>query len=78
MEQKFLKDLLQQVADGKITVDDALLKFKKEPFTYSEYLDILSKLTPLKEKAQFWCAKFEYYILLIICMTPHSLLDGAI
>lgn len=28
-------------------------KFKKEPFTYSEYLDILSKLTPLKEKAQF-------------------------
>lgn len=34
-------------------------KFKKEPFTYSEYLDTLSKLTPLKEKAQFYYALFS-------------------
>ena len=34
-------------------------KFKKEPFTYTEYLNTLSKLTPLKEKAQFYYALFS-------------------
>lgn len=37
MEQKFLKDLLQKVASGQITVDDALLNFKKEPFQNLEF-----------------------------------------
>lgn len=34
-------------------------KFKKEPFTYGEYLDTLAKLTPLKEKAKFHYALFS-------------------
>lgn len=34
-------------------------KFKKEPFTYTEYLNTLSKLTPLKEKANFYYALFS-------------------
>ena len=33
-------------------------KFKKEPFSYREYLNTLSKLTPLKEKAKFYYALF--------------------
>lgn len=34
-------------------------KFKGTPFSYSEYLDTLAKLTPLKEKAQFYYALFS-------------------
>jgi len=34
-------------------------KFKKEPFTYTEYLNTLSKLTPQKEKAKFYYALFS-------------------
>lgn len=34
-------------------------KFKKEPFTYGEYLDTLAKLTPLKENAKFHYALFS-------------------
>jgi hypothetical protein len=34
-------------------------KFKNSPFTYSEYLDTLAKLTPLKEKARFHYALFS-------------------
>ena len=34
-------------------------KFKGVPFSYSEYLDTLAKLTPLKEKAQFYYALFS-------------------
>ena len=34
-------------------------KFKKEAFTYTEYLNTLSKLNPLKEKAQFYYALFS-------------------
>ena len=34
-------------------------KFKKEPFTYTEYLNTLAKLTPLKEKASFYYALFS-------------------
>lgn len=34
-------------------------KFKKEPFTYGEYLDTLAKLTPLKENTKFHYALFS-------------------
>lgn len=34
-------------------------KFKKDPFSYTEYLNTLSKLVPLKEKAQFYYALFS-------------------
>lgn len=34
-------------------------KFKGVPFSYSEYLDTLAKLTPLKEKAKFYYALFS-------------------
>lgn len=34
-------------------------KFKKEPFTYSEYLNTLAKLTPLKKNANFYYALFS-------------------
>ena len=34
-------------------------KFKKAPFSYSEYLDTLAKLTPLKQKAKFYYALFS-------------------
>lgn len=34
-------------------------KFKKEPFSYAEYLNTLAKLTPLKEKAKFHYALFS-------------------
>lgn len=34
-------------------------KFKKEPFSYSEYLNTLAKLNPLKEKAKFYYALFS-------------------
>lgn len=34
-------------------------KFKGSPFSYSEYLDTLAKLTPLKEKAKFYYALFS-------------------
>ncbi|MDY4969182.1 MAG: ATP-binding protein [Lachnospiraceae bacterium] len=34
-------------------------KFKNSPFSYSEYLDTLAKLTPLKEKAKFHYALFS-------------------
>lgn len=34
-------------------------KFKGVPFSYSEYLDTLVKLTPLKEKAEFYYALFS-------------------
>lgn len=34
-------------------------KFKGTPFSYSEYLDTLAKLTPLKEKARFHYALFS-------------------
>lgn len=33
-------------------------KFKKSPFSYSEYLDVLAKLTPLKQKSKFYYALF--------------------
>ena len=32
MEQKELKSLLQAVADGKLSVEDAMLQYKREPF----------------------------------------------
>ena len=34
-------------------------KFKTVPFSYSEYLDTLAKLTPLKENANFYYALFS-------------------
>ena len=34
-------------------------KFKKEPFSYGEYLDTLAKLTPLKETANIYYALFS-------------------
>ena len=34
-------------------------KFKKSPFTYSEYLNTVAKLMPLKEKAKFYYALFS-------------------
>lgn len=34
-------------------------KFKHSPFQYSEYLDTLAKLTPQKEKAEFYYALFS-------------------
>ena len=34
-------------------------KFKGAPFSYSEYLDTLAKLSPLKEKATFYYALFS-------------------
>lgn len=34
-------------------------KFKKEPFTYGEYLDTLAKLSPLKKDAKFHYALFS-------------------
>ena len=34
-------------------------KFKRSPFSYSEYLDTVAKLAPLKEKAKFWYALFS-------------------
>ncbi len=34
-------------------------KFRGVPFSYSEYLDTLAKLTPLKEKAKFYYALFS-------------------
>ena len=34
-------------------------KFKREPFTYTEYLNTLAKLTPLKEKAALYYALFS-------------------
>lgn len=34
-------------------------KFKGVPFSYSEYLDTLAKLTPWKENASFFCALFS-------------------
>ena len=34
-------------------------KFKEKPFRYSEYLDTITKLTPQKEKAQFYYALFS-------------------
>ena len=34
-------------------------KFKRSPFTYSEYLDTVAKLTPLKERAKFYYALFS-------------------
>lgn len=34
-------------------------KFKRSPFAYSEYLDTVAKLTPLKDKAKFYlCTVF--------------------
>lgn len=34
-------------------------KFKKHPFSYSEYLDTTAKLTPLKKNAKFYYALFS-------------------
>lgn len=34
-------------------------KFKGVPFSYAEYLDIIAKLSPLKEKARFYYALFS-------------------
>lgn len=34
-------------------------KFKNSPFNYSEYLDMLAKLMPLKDKAKFYYALFS-------------------
>lgn len=34
-------------------------KFKRSPFTYSDYLDTAAKLTPLKERAKFYYALFS-------------------
>ena len=34
-------------------------KYKNTPFTYSEYLDTLAKMTPQKEKAEFYYALFS-------------------
>ena len=34
-------------------------KFKRSPFSYSEYLDTIAKLTPQKEKAKFYYALFS-------------------
>ena len=39
MEQREMKELLQQVAEGNATVDEALLKMKMAPF---EEIDIAS------------------------------------
>lgn len=35
------------------------MQIQKEAFTYAEYLNPLAKLTPLKEKAQFYYALFS-------------------
>lgn len=34
-------------------------KFKRSPFTYSEFLDTLAKFTPLKQQAKFYYALFS-------------------
>lgn len=34
-------------------------KFKRSPFAYSEYLDTVAKLTPLKDKTKFYYALFS-------------------
>lgn len=34
-------------------------KFKRNPFSYSEYLDTMAKLAPLKEKAKFYYVLFS-------------------
>ena len=34
-------------------------KFKHSPFSYSEYLDTFTKLTPLKDNANFYYALFS-------------------
>ncbi len=34
-------------------------KFKGHPFSYSEYLDMTAKLSPLREKAKVYCALFS-------------------
>ena len=34
-------------------------KFKKVPFSYSEYLDTLAKLAPMKENATFYYSLFS-------------------
>lgn len=34
-------------------------KFKRSPFAYSEYLDTVAKLTPLKDKAKFYYVLFS-------------------
>lgn len=44
-------------------------KLKKSPFSYSEYLDTIAKLTPLKQKAKF------YYALLVL---PKKMMCGYI
>lgn len=36
-------------------------KFKNSPFSYPEYLDTAAKLTPLKEKAEFYYALFSAF-----------------
>lgn len=35
------------------------MQIQKEAFTYAEYLNTLAKLTPLKEKTQFYYALFS-------------------
>lgn len=45
------------IGDNQYLVGEC--KFKNSPFSYSEYLDTKSKLTPLKEKAEFYYALFS-------------------
>jgi len=51
-------DLLAIGADGRDYMVGEC-KFKKTPFSYSEYLDTLAKLTTLKESATFYYALFS-------------------
>ncbi len=51
-------DILAISADGKDYMVGEC-KFKKVPFSYSEYLDTLAKLTNLKESATFYYALFS-------------------
>ena len=51
-------DLLAIDRDGKKYLVGEC-KFRHSPFDYSEYLDTLAKLTPLKEKAKFYYALFS-------------------
>ena len=39
-------------------------KFKRNPFSYSEYLDTRAKLAPLKEKAKFYTLYFRSRVLM--------------
>ena len=51
-------DILALSQDKKKTLVGEC-KFKKTPFNYSEYLDVSAKLTPLKEKSEFYYVLFS-------------------